>query len=909
MLYNTATDSDGYFSTALLSESDFVIVAVSGGQDTDANDDGVPGDSVQNTGTIYALMTADQFAAGNFIVSAITDIAYQYTKNLIGQADNSWLQTRLNDVAKIFFISDLNGDGTIDSKDLLMFVPTDAAHKSKLSFDYQSLFTPDDSGNSIIKAYHDNLSDMLLTLLDSKFGINMTLYPTTDSRYQKVKVEIGMFGRGSVKSNIGGIDVNSERQNQADNVTKAFFDKSSTGKVTLTATPASETQILSWNGCDTVSQDNTQCECNLTADHLISLSFGYKETKLKDDITLVDLKDVSVTISSDMITLDVTANTGDIDMVSKLNALKNGDVVVGSAGNGFLRRIVSVQKVSDYNYILTTTDVSLEEVIAKGTGTFFKQMTYGDLIQDTSARSVRSGSQISGFEGIEGVRLVPSDDPNNRVFKIMIGDPDSHTRASADIGATWKMDDGNEITVSGGVELTFDFETGCSFNNGLEHFKFIPKINTKQTLNVSVGGEISTPKDCCQQEIGTIKFKKVYLQIGPLPVFVTPEVKIYCGVNAKITAELTTGVETTQSLKGGIIYNRTTGARIVSGFDYSGNFNRPSMKFEGETAVYIKLGPGMTIYSITGPSIPLKTYLKVKGEAQQVLSSPCLNPKWSFAATLGIDAEFEWKLGPLEKILGKWADKIDLDYKLGFINWTPAKWEIADGNSLCMNFVLIPAGTFMMGSPKSDIYAYNDEKPQHQVRVSSFYMQTTEVTQGQWKAVMGSNPSYFTACGDNCPVENVLWDDIKAFITKLNQRGEGTYRLPWEKEWEYAARAGTSTLFAFGNCLSTDQANYDGRYPLSGCSDGLSRGKTMPVMSFAPNAFGLYDMHGNVWEMVQDWCCSIYPDIALSYPNPLFLKVLRGGSYGSPAAHCRSAHRESSFHPTLDVGFRLVRVQ
>jgi len=400
-----------------------------------------------------------------------------------------------------------------------------------------------------------------------------------------------MFGRGSVKSDIGGIDADSERQNQADNITKAFFDNNNTGKIKLTATPTAETQILLWTGCDTVSQDNTQCECSLTADHLISLSFGYKETKLKDGVTMVDLKDVPANISSDMITLNVTANTGDIGMVSKLAALKAGDVIVGSAGKGFLRRVVSIKKVSDYNYIITTTDVSLEEVIAKGTGVFFKQMTYGDLVQDTSTRSARTGSS---FVGIDGVHLVPSDDPNDRVFKIVIGD-DSHTRASANIGALWKKD-GTEISVNGTVDIAIDFEMDVSFDDGLEYFMFIPKITATETLGASVTGKIETKNE---EKIGTIRFATLWFQIGFVPVFVTPEVDIYVGAEARITGKVTFSGKATQTFKGGIIYNKMTGAEIVSYSNYSAGFDKPSAKAAGELKDYVLLGPGMTIYGIT----------------------------------------------------------------------------------------------------------------------------------------------------------------------------------------------------------------------------------------------------------------------------------------------------------------------
>ncbi len=214
-------------------------------------------------------------------------------------------------------------------------------------------------------------------------------------------------------------------------------------------------------------------------------------------------------------------------------------------------------------------------------------------------------------------------------------------------------------------------------------------------------------------------------------------------------------------------------------------------------------------------------------------------------------------------------------------------------NSLGMTFKLIPAGTFMMGSPEDEPGRWDDET-RHQVTLTkSFYMQTTEVTQGQWKAVMGSNPSYFPNCGDNCPVETVSWDDVQGFITALNGRGEGTYRLPTEAEWEYAARAGTSTPFYFGQCLSTNQGNYDGNYPLSGCSEGEYRAKTIPAASLQANGWGLYDMYGNVWEWVQDWY-GAYPTGSVTDPagpNIGSDRVHRGGSWYSFARFCRSAYR------------------
>jgi len=235
-------------------------------------------------------------------------------------------------------------------------------------------------------------------------------------------------------------------------------------------------------------------------------------------------------------------------------------------------------------------------------------------------------------------------------------------------------------------------------------------------------------------------------------------------------------------------------------------------------------------------------------------------------------------------------------------------------NSIGMKFVYIQPGSFMMGSPESEPKRDDDEK-QHKVRLTKgFHMQTTEVTQGQWKAVMGSNPSYFEDCGNDCPVEQVSWNDVQKFIKKLNKKEKSDkYRLPTEAEWEYAARAGTSTAFSFDKCLSTDQANYDGKYPLKNCPKGEYRKKTLPVASFAPNAWALHDMHGNVWEWCQDWYGEDYPSGAVTDPGGPSTgsgRILRGGSWNYYARNCRAAAR-SRITPDYrgrNLGFRLVRL-
>lgn len=180
-------------------------------------------------------------------------------------------------------------------------------------------------------------------------------------------------------------------------------------------------------------------------------------------------------------------------------------------------------------------------------------------------------------------------------------------------------------------------------------------------------------------------------------------------------------------------------------------------------------------------------------------------------------------------------------------------------------------------------------------RARSFYLGKFEVTQGEWRKVMGSNPSHFSACGDRCPVENVNFEDISRFVETLSSRSRASLRLPTESEWEFACRAGEKSESSSGKSLTLRDANIDDGSP------GV-RGKTASVGSYAPNAWGLFDMHGNVWEWCSDW-----------YRAPRRgdggLKVIRGGSwhFDSESARCGLRYFHRPQDKGFSLGFRLAR--
>jgi formylglycine-generating enzyme required for sulfatase activity/serine/threonine protein kinase len=248
-----------------------------------------------------------------------------------------------------------------------------------------------------------------------------------------------------------------------------------------------------------------------------------------------------------------------------------------------------------------------------------------------------------------------------------------------------------------------------------------------------------------------------------------------------------------------------------------------------------------------------------------------------------------------------------------------ATQEVDLGQGVKIELVWCPAGSFMMGSPESETDRDLDEK-QHRVTLTKgFWLGKTEVTQRQWEAVMGSNPSY-SPKGANFPMRAVMWDSCQVFIKKLNERLQAgnakpeNFRLPTEAEWEYACRAGTATTFHYGDRLDASMANVDGDYySSSGATNSAIRKRTVEVGSFVPNAWGLFDMHGNVSE----WCQDVYGDYPTGSvtdpkgPDSGLHRVNRGGDWYNISRYCRSAARYR-FLPNVigtfsSFGLRLAR--
>ena len=269
--------------------------------------------------------------------------------------------------------------------------------------------------------------------------------------------------------------------------------------------------------------------------------------------------------------------------------------------------------------------------------------------------------------------------------------------------------------------------------------------------------------------------------------------------------------------------------------------------------------------------------------------------------------------GALVRVGNEWQQKTERITVSGY------ELELAEGIAITM--VQIPAGSFQMGSPATEAERESNEGPQHRVELQSFFLGQTPVTQAQWQEVaswprvvmmLDPNPAFFK--GANRPVEQVSREEAMEFCRRLSRRTKLFYTLPSEAQWEYACRASTTSPFAFGETLTPDLANYDGNFSYGSGPEGQYREKTMEVGSFAANAWGLQDMHGNVWE----WCLDHWHDDYRGAPSDgsawvdggeSDLRLLRGGSWDGSPRDCRSANRRSWPQGILSylVGFRLCR--
>jgi len=669
--------SAGTFDLALtgVADSAWVVVEATGGKDIDGDGNGsVDTAPTANQGTLHALARASDWRSKHIRITPLTEIGWQYVENIIPAVSAEELEIRLADLARYLVKTDISGNGTIDWDDILAFDPANVAHRDKLAFDYNWLTTADDAGQTILASLRAGETDAMLAQLDETFSWLMTRFPVPDSRYHSVKIKLAVFGSGSATSGAPhNLSVNSTLAEPVyeDHI---FLPEDASEQITFTAAPTAETQILSWTGCETVSADLSQCTVPLSKNQSVVVTFGWRETQLKAPVhdlsrayNIVGASTVSVLLPDDM-----------DDLIAEMAAANVDDFIVGDDGDGFLRRIIGINKISSVYYQLETAEATLDEVIAQGTGHLFKQMTNGDLEGYTAPASAAQQAMVAptAFVGMEGASLKVSDQPDDTTFTITLGEQPSadvlgvEAAAQSFSGTVTLYDDGQGGTVSaqGEISLEVSVDSGVDYRlfSGLQGFKFIVKVDAEQSVKLSASAELAKV-DFVRKKIGTFRFARIPVTGLPIPAWVTPTVDVFFFVEGKVEAQVSFGVSFSQNVEGGLLYNKDTGFSIHKSLIFDKKFIPPTASIAASMRGGIEVSPALKIYDFAGPALPQQVYSKIEGGVS-VTTEGCVEV--TLQNMIGYQADYKWDLSGSTK-LGKFfhLDEFEERTTLFSVEW------------------------------------------------------------------------------------------------------------------------------------------------------------------------------------------------------------------------------------------------
>jgi uncharacterized protein (TIGR02145 family) len=682
----------GTFNLTLpgVADDDWIVVTAAKGEDIDADGDGaVDTTGTANLGTIHALAKASDWRTKNLKISPLTEIVWRYTENLVSTVPSDELEIRLNDLARYLIKTDIDGSGTIDWYDFLFFNPADQTHRDSLKTSYDWLTTEDADGNSIIGSLLAGDEEQMLLCMDETYSYLMTRFTVADSRYNSVKITLSVFGQGSAVSEAPytlAVDSTTASPTIEDHV---FLQASESDSIILTASAGTDSRILSWTGCDNISTDLSQCTVPLKNSQSVIVNFGKIDTRLKG--TLHNLSDTTNYVLADAVTVFIPSDM--TDMIDEMALAVVGDFIVGGDNGGFLRKITAITQNSSTEYVLTTLEAALDEVIAEGSGQLRREMTNGDLEGYTAPAGSTQSATISptAFTGLAGVQLIPSNNPDDKTFRLILGQPNNDIAQSqltkdeyqGSVVLYEKKNSSNEtiaeLSATGEVSLEISFDKGIDidFNwqeleSELQYLKFISIVTATQSVDFSATGELKTRE--VSKKLGSIPFKSYKFFIGAVPVWVKPSVDIYLYAEGSIEAQATFGVEFQQTIEGGFLYNRGEGFSLHKNFTSDFTSTPPIIGLEASIEGGIKIDPVITIYSATGPSIPLKAYAKIKGSASTEIHSGCSDVLVDFSA--GAKAGFKWEFSGNTKF-GKLLHLDNLEEKTK-VNILAREWPIKE---------------------------------------------------------------------------------------------------------------------------------------------------------------------------------------------------------------------------------------
>jgi hypothetical protein len=650
----------GTFDLSLvgLNDTDWVVVAATGGQDIDHNGDGILDPrATSNSGTLHALAQAGDWRSRHLRITPLTELAWRFVENLIDFVSPEELEIRLEDLARYLIREDIDGNGRIDWYDILVFDPANPLHHAKLTTSYDWLSALDSEGHSIIGSLLAGNEAQMLAGMDETYTWLMTRFPSPDSRYGSVRLSLSLFGPGSASSDAPytlSVDSTLAQPVYEDHI---YFSQNEATLVDFTAIAPSGAEILSWTGCDTVSADLSRCTVSMGRSRSVVANFGSATASLHG--MLHDLSRTENVLDANSITIQIPSDM--TDMIDQMAAAEVDDFVVGDDGGGFLRRITAITQNSSTSYILDTVEANLEEVVAQGTGYLYKQLENSDLDGYEAPAQAGQSATISAnaFTGLEGVRLVPSADPGDRTFTITLGEQskshdslDSTNLSLANEVTLYDDGQGGTLTATGEITLDINLDTGFDFGlfDGLRSFKFITAVVAEESIELAASTTLAkfSPKKI---KIGTLHFSPIFFTIPsvpPLPVWVTPTVDVYLFAEGKVEAQVVVGIAFSQTVEGGLLYNRDTGFSIHRDFSLDFTPTLPTTKINASLKGGLEASSALKIYSATGPAVPLEAYLKLNGSASTEVFGTCSDILVKFLA--GAEASFKWDLSGSSKI-------------------------------------------------------------------------------------------------------------------------------------------------------------------------------------------------------------------------------------------------------------------
>lgn len=613
----TGFQTDGSFALSLqgISDDELVLLVATGGEDLDANDDGVPDEiPTANNGTIHALAPAREARQGKVHLTAISEIAWQYTNALVGNTSGEEIQSiRLKEVAALLF----EGLSTQEATSLLWrFSPTDTSHRDALKKRYEDLLPAKDE--SVIKAILSgkNQAEIRQKVASYVGNPSFAMSPPKGDEYQSTLVTLDPFGKGEIKSSDEKLYYSSKTSDKK-NKLKAFYKKGSV--VNLSATPCDDASFSGYEGVTEVDASTPLSATLLVGSDpaTIEASFGRK-VSLRNRVFDINNCDVAL---GEKQTLTIHTDPSDSETIALLKSLRPGDFITRYLPPMLSRKIIAIEEPENGTFYLDTENAKLEEMVESGTFFLKRALTSDDLspsdpLENTEAPSTRGFSTaFTPAPEMKGVRLLPPKHPGDTNFILDFGSkaPSSPTSRkefnlideTASFGVKFEADDYlASVNITGQLGIKFDIDAALELGDVLlgdslvEELKLVPTLTLTEAINLDITGEAPIFKK--KKKIGTINFGKVLLYPAP-PVWIDLSADLFLVFdgNFSITAEV--GGSFTQTVKAGFHWTEKDGMNWIG--DLSSKNNGIDTNISGSLRAegYAQARPGAYLFSVLGP--------------------------------------------------------------------------------------------------------------------------------------------------------------------------------------------------------------------------------------------------------------------------------------------------------------------